>query len=336
MRSGEDPRVTVRHLSSPADHGKELAEDARSGLTAHPKRMPSKWFYDTRGSRLFTDITRLPEYYLNRVETEILAARADDIVAAVRPEEIVELGSGYSVKTRLLLDALRRTGTGTHYVPVDISEVALLAAARRLSTDHPWLVVDGYIGDYFTDLPKVPRRGRRLVVMLGSTLGNYEKTERATLLSALAGILEATDGLLVGIDLVKEEELLLAAYDDAAGVTGEFNRNMLVVLNRELDADFDLDAFDYVAVWNDERACVEMGLRARRPITVELRKLDLRISFSEGETLHNEVSCKFTRESARRELGDAGMSLAGWFPDADDRFALALARLSGEQGSNRP
>ncbi len=327
MRSGGDAPVTVRYLSDPADNATELANDARAGLSTRPKHMPSKWFYDSRGSQLFEDITRLPEYYLTRAETEILQANADDIVSSVNPAEIVELGSGFSVKTKLLIDAMHRAG-GTRYLPIDISEDAVWDAARHLCTYYPWLAIDGVVGDYFTDLDKVPRRGRRLVTFLGSTVGNYPEAERKDLLQALAGMLAPGDALLLGVDLVKAEELLVAAYDDAAGVTAEFNRNMLHVLNRELDADFPVADFDYVVEWNERRACVEMGLRATRPMVITLNKLDLEIAFEAGEELHNEVAYKFTRRTATDELSAAGLTLTGWYSDHFHRFALALARLS--------
>lgn len=328
MRSEGDAPVTVRNLSNPADYGVEFENDARAGLTAFPKHMPSKWFYDSRGSQLFEDITRLPEYYLTRAETEILQMHANDILTAVRPNEIVELGSGYSVKTKLLIDAMRRVGSGSRYVPIDISEKAVQDAAQHLCTYYPWLAIDGLVGDYFIDLDKIPRRGRRLVTFLGSTIGNYEESERKDFLSAMAAMLDPGDALLLGLDLVKAEEFLLAAYDDAAGVTAEFNRNMLHVFNRKLGANFVVDDFDYVATWNEDRACVEMGLRATRPMTVTLSKLDLEISFAAGEHLHNEVSCKFTRHTATDELSASGLTLETWYTDRKHRFALALVRLS--------
>lgn len=327
MRSEGDAPVTVRYLSSPADYTVEFANDARTGLTAFPKHMPSKWFYDSRGSQLFEDITRLPEYYLTRAETEILETHADEILSAVRPDEIVELGSGYSVKTKLLIDAMRRVGSGSRYVPIDISEKAVREAALHLCAYYPWLAIDGLIGDYSIDFDKVPRRGRRLVTFLGSTIGNYEESERKDFLSAMATMLDPDDALLLGLDLVKAEKFLLAAYDDAAGVTAEFNRNMLHVVNRELGANFVVDDFDYVATWNEDRCCVEMGLRATRPMTVTLSKLNLEISFAAGEHLHNEVSCKFTRRSATDEFNASGMTLEKWYTDRKQRFALALVRL---------
>jgi L-histidine N-alpha-methyltransferase len=318
--------VTVRYLSDPVDHAEELARDAREGLLGTPKTMPSKWFYDARGSQLFDDITRLPEYYLTRAETEILERCAGEIVAAVRPREIVELGSGYSVKTKLLIDAMRRCGSGSRYVPIDISEDALREAGRHLSTYYPWLAVDAFVADYLNDLDKIPRRGTRLVTFLGSTLGNYPRRERRRLLGALASSLSTGDGVLIGLDLVKPRRELLAAYDDAAGVTAEFNRNLLHVLNRELDGDFPVDEFVYEAAWNEGDSCIDMGLRASRATTVTLKKIDLEVHFAAGELLHNEVSCKFTRRGAEAELMDAGLLLDAWHTDERGRFALALAR----------
>ena len=326
MRAEGDAPVTVRPLSNPADAGAELAADARHGLTDAHKHLPSKWFYDARGSQLFEDITRLPEYYLTRAETQILENHADAILGTIRPVEIVELGSGYSVKTKLLIDAMRRIDSGQTYIPIDISDDAVWAAAQHLCTYYPWLTIDGLVGDYFSDLPKVPRRGRRLVAFLGSTIGNYEETERKQFLRALAGMLAPEDGLLLGLDLVKAPESLIAAYDDAAGVTAEFNRNMLHVVNRELGADFVVQDFEYVCVWNERRACVEMGLRATRDMTVRLEAIGLEVEFGHGELLHNEVSCKFTRRTASDELGAAGLALDSWYTDPRNRFALALAR----------
>lgn len=328
MRNEGDAPVTVRSISSPADHEAELEADARNGLSSHPKHLPSKWFYDARGSQLFEDITRLPEYYLTRAETEILENSADAIMEAVRPVEIVELGSGYSVKTKLLIDAMRRGGSGQTYIPIDISEDAVWEAARHLCTYYPWLTIDGLVGDYFSDLPMVPRHGQRLVAFLGSTIGNYDESERKDFLGELSDMLLPGDALLLGLDLVKDEESLVAAYNDGAGVTAEFNRNMLYVLNRELGADFPVSDFDYQCRWNPRRACIEMGLRASRPITITLEKLDMQIEFEAGEVLHNELSCKFTRRSATEELGAAGLAIDGWFTDPLDRFAVAMARRS--------
>lgn len=326
VRSEGDNPVTVRRLSDPSNVGADLAADARSGLSATPKRMPAKYFYDARGSQLFDDITRLPEYYVTRVETAILQSHADTIVGQVRPFEILELGSGYSVKTKLLIDAMRRAGSGIRYVPIDISEDALWEAAKALGTYYPWLAIDGYVGDFFADLQKVPRRGRRLVTFLGSTIGNFEESRRIKFLSEVTGILEADDAFLLGVDLVKPVETLIKAYNDSAGVTAEFNRNMLHVLNRELDADFDVDAFEYVARWDAAQACIEMSLRATRSMRVRLAALPLDIEFEAGEELHNEIACKFTRGTVTGIFNASGLMLDGWFTDPAHWSALALAR----------
>lgn len=337
MRSTGDAPVTIRRLSPPADHGAELAHDVRIGLAADPKRLPSRYFYDARGSRLFEDITRLPEYYLTRAETEILERSADTIVGAVTPDEIVELGSGYSVKTKLLIDAMHRVGSGSRYVPIDISEDALRAAATALCAHYPWLAIDGLVGDFRNDLDQVPHRGRRLVTFLGSTIGNFVRDDRIRFLEAIAAMLEPGDALLLGVDLVKAESTLLAAYDDAAGVTAEFNKNLLHVLNRELDADFPPDAFDYVARWDPERRCVSMGLRARRGLVVTIKQLDMDVAFTGGEILHNEISCKFTRTRLDRELQVAGLHVISWFTDERNRFAMALTgRCDSSCRGHRP
>ncbi len=317
--------VTITHLATQRGDTTRMLEDAREGLLASPKSMPSKYFYDARGSRLFDDITRLPEYYLTRAETEILEASAEAIIGAARPAEVVELGSGYSVKTKLIVDAMRLAGSGERYVPIDISENALLEAAQHLAAYYPWLHIDGYVGDFLTDLPEVPRTGRRLVTFLGTTVGNFDGTRRAEVLASIALLLEPGDSLLLGFDLVKDEATLLAAYDDAAGVTAAFNRNMLHVMNRELRADFPVDDFEYVATWDAERACIDMGLRATRDMTVTIGALGETISLAAGELIRNEVSCKFTRARFVTDLEAAGLALAQWHTDRQDRYAVALA-----------
>ena len=323
--TAEKAPVTIRRLSAPADHGAEVADDVRRGLSAIPKTLPSKYFYDARGSALFDDITRLPEYYITRSETEILERCAPTIMEQVQPAEIVELGSGYSVKTKLLIDAMRRVGSGETYVPIDISEDALAEALEHLANYYPWLAIDGLVGDFFNDLPKVPRRGRRLMTFLGSTIGNFVLDERFRFFTAIHGALEPGDALLLGIDLVKDIDIILAAYDDSAGVTAEFNRNILNVVNSELDGDIPVDDFEYVVRWNPELECVDMGLRARRDIVAHLGAIDLRVEFSEGEEVHNEVSCKFRSDTIGRELAAAGLEVIGWFEDTQRRTALVLA-----------
>ena len=325
MRTAGDAPVTIRYLAEPIDTRAELAADVMSGLTSNPKAIPSKYFYDAVGSDLFEQITRQPEYYLTNAERDILEAYADDIMELASPRELVELGSGSSVKTRLLIEAMHRAGTGSRYVPIDISEDALAGAAKELCGDYTWLEIEGLVGDFHTDLPKAPRRGRRLVAFLGSTIGNLQDRERTMFLGQVDEMLAPGDHFLLGIDLVKDEETLIAAYDDAAGVTAAFTRNILDVVNRELDADFDVEAFRHVPLWNPELACMEAWLEATRPMRIHVRDLNLDVDIAEGERIHTEVSCKFTRASAGEMFTGSGMDVVAWFTDADHRFAVVLA-----------
>ncbi|MFF8503920.1 L-histidine N(alpha)-methyltransferase [Streptomyces anulatus] len=299
-----------------------LRADVLSGLTRHPKTLPPKWFYDARGSELFEEITRLPEYYPTRAEREILAARAEEIAAASGARTVIELGSGSSEKTRHLLDVLPELHS---YVPVDVSESALTGAADSLLAEHPDLSVHALIADFTGGLALPGTPGPRLVAFLGGTIGNLLPEERAAFLRSVRSLLSPGDALLLGTDLVKDEETLVAAYDDAAGVTAAFNKNVLNVVNRELGADFPLDEFDHLAVWNPRDRWIEMRLRARRALSVKIRELDLVVPFEAGEELRTEVSAKFRREDVREELADAGMRLTQWWTDSAGRFALSLA-----------
>lgn len=299
-----------------------LRADVLSGLTRHPKTLPPKWFYDAHGSDLFEEITRLAEYYPTRAEREILIAHAADIAAASGARTLIELGSGSSEKTRHLLDALPELHT---YVPVDVSESALTGAAEALLAERPGLSVHALIADFthVLDLPDSP--GPRLVAFLGGTLGNLLPQERAEFLKSVRARLAPGDSLLLGTDLVKDAATLVAAYDDAAGVTAAFNKNVLTVVDRELGADFQLDDFDHVAVWDPEHEWIEMRLRSRRAQTVKIPELDLVVSFEAGEELRTEISAKFRKEGVRDELAAAGLRLAQWWTDSEGRFALSLA-----------
>ncbi|MEV7896906.1 L-histidine N(alpha)-methyltransferase [Streptomyces cyaneofuscatus] len=299
-----------------------LRADVLSGLTRNPKTLPPKWFYDARGSELFEDITRLPEYYPTRAEREILEERAEEIAAVSGARTVIELGSGSSEKTRHLLEALNGLES---YVPVDVSESALTGAAESLLAEHPGLSVHALIADFTGGLALPGTPGPRLVAFLGGTIGNLLPEERAGFLHSVRSLLSPGDALLLGTDLVKDEETLVAAYDDASGVTAAFNKNVLNVVNRELGADFPLDDFEHVAVWNPEQRWIEMRLRARRALTVKIRELDLVVPFEAGEELRTEVSAKFRQEDVREELAAAGLQLAQWWTDAEGRFALSLA-----------
>ncbi|MEU3776136.1 L-histidine N(alpha)-methyltransferase [Streptomyces sp. NPDC032472] len=306
-----------------------LREDVALGLTQAPKALPPKWFYDARGSELFEEITRLPEYYPTRAEREILLARAGEIAAVSGARTLVELGSGSSEKTRHLIEAMPELDT---YVPVDVSESALEGAARTLLAEHPGLRVRALLADFTKPLRLPQSPGPRLVVFLGGTIGNLLPAERAAFLASVRAMLSPGDALLLGTDLVKEESVLVAAYDDAQGVTAEFNRNVLSVINRELDADFPVEGFAHVAVWNREQEWIEMRLRARSELVVKVRALDLLVPFEEGEEILTEVSAKFRQEGVRKELASAGLELARWWTDAEGRFALSLSVADAETG----
>ncbi|MFF0286884.1 L-histidine N(alpha)-methyltransferase [Streptomyces sp. NPDC005262] len=299
-----------------------LRADVLHGLTRHPKTLPPKWFYDAHGSELFEEITRLPEYYPTRAEREILVARAPEIAAASGAKTLIELGSGSSEKTRHLLDAL----PGLHsYVPVDVSESALRGAAEALLAERPDLSIHALIADFTGELVLPDTPGPRLVVFLGGTIGNLLPDERAVFLKSVRSLLSPGDALLLGTDLVKDEEVLVAAYDDAAGVTAAFNKNVLTVVDRELGADFDPADFDHVALWDRRQEWIEMRLRARRALTVKIPGLDLVVPFEAGEGLRTEVSAKFRKEGIRGELATAGLTLSQWWTDSAGRFALSLA-----------
>lgn len=317
--------IELLHIDDAEDVRAALAADVREGLTTTPKRLPSKWLYDARGSALFEQITRTPEYYLTRAETAILERVADDIIAAVAPAEIVEIGSGSSRKTRLLLEALHRHGAGDLYIPFDVSADAVEQAATTLLADYPWLTVRGVVGDFSQHLTEVPRSGRRLVALLGSTVGNAPPGEQVELLRGVAGMLEAGDALLLGADLVKDPEILEAAYDDAAGVTAAFTMNLVRVLQRELTAEIDIEALRHVARWMPGPAWVEIGIEAIRPTTLRFPTLDLEVALQAGERIRTEVSAKYTRTTLTDRLAAAGLALQAWHTDPDDLFAAALA-----------
>jgi dimethylhistidine N-methyltransferase len=310
----------------PADYFTDsLHADVRRGLGGSPRTLPPKWFYDKRGSDLFEQITRLPEYYPTRAEQEILDRRAVEIATLTRAATLVELGSGSSRKTRLLLDALTAGGTLRRYAPLDVSAAALEEAGRAICRDYPQLRVAATVADFEGGLALSDEPGPRLLAFLGSTIGNFDEEQRAAFYRTLALSLTSDDVLLLGADLVKEPEVLVRAYDDAAGVTAEFDKNVLHVLNRELGADFDPEGFDHVAVWNTEHERIEMRLRSRRAQTVKVPDLDLSVDFAEGEDLRTELSCKFRRETLTAELKEGGFTVRQWWTDAGQRFALLLA-----------
>lgn len=316
------------HDHLPQHHVEQsLRADVLAGLTSTPKTLPPKWFYDKVGSELFEQITELPEYYPTRAEREILEQRAAAIARTTRAETLVELGSGSSTKTRLLLDALQHEGTLERYVAVDVSESALVQAGLALVADYPGLIVDALVADFETQLDVVPRYPRRLIGFLGGTIGNLEPAARRRFLTAVRAQMGDDDCFLMGTDLVKSPEVLIPAYDDAAGVTAEFDKNVLRVLNRELGADFDPEAFAHKAIWDAEHEWIEMRLRALRDLRVTIPALDdLRVSFTEGEELRTEISAKFRLAGVAAELTSAGFATVDQWTDDGERFGVTLAR----------
>lgn len=308
------------------DMERALREDVHRGLTATPKVLPPKWFYDDRGSELFDEITRLPEYYPTRREREILEDRAPEIATASGADTLVELGSGTSTKTRLLLDALRDNGRLRRFVPFDCSAATLRAAGEAISSAYPTASVHAVVGDFERHLPLLPHDdGRRLVAFLGGTIGNLAPPERAKFLSELAGGLAPGEHLLLGTDLVKDRNRLVAAYDDSAGVTAEFNRNVLHVINQALEANFACEQFEHVALWNDDEEWIEMRLRSRGAQHVVVNGLDLDVSFADGEEMRTEISAKFRRDRVESELAAAGFEIVRWWTDRAGDFALSLS-----------
>ena len=303
----------------------QMAVDVRRGLTAASKTLPPKYFYDARGSELFDEITRLPEYYPTRTERGILRDRVAEVAAATGAETLIELGSGTSEKTRLLLHALRSAGSLRRFVPFDVDPAILKDASAAVQAEFPGLEVEPIVGDFEQHLAALPSGPRRLLAFLGSTIGNLEPAPRATFLRSVRSTLRPGDAFLLGTDLVKAPERLVAAYDDAAGVTAAFNQNVLAVLNRDLGADFDVEQFDHVAVWDARNEWIEMRLRSRIEQVVRVPALDLTVRFARGEEVRTEISAKFRRSGVTAELVAAGLEPRQWWTDPAGDFALSLA-----------
>ncbi len=323
-----EPRVTV--LLDPDWASGSLVDDVRRGLGARPRRLPPKWLYDDVGAGLFDEITRLPEYYPTEAERSILTAHAADIAAACDAGTLVELGSGTSDKTRTLLDAFRAPerphGPLRRFVPVDVSDATLRGAAASLSERYPGMAVEAVVGDFTLHLGQLPRGDRRLVAFLGSTIGNFYVEERAAFLGALADSLDPGEWLLLGTDLVKDVDRLVAAYDDSDGLTERFIRNCLTVVNRELGADFDPGAFSYVPFWDPRMERIDMRLRAEEPSVVTVPGAEIVVELGTGEEICVEISTKFRPDGIRCELDDAGFDLVESWTDPAGDFALTLAR----------
>jgi L-histidine N-alpha-methyltransferase len=325
--TAERIEIEVRYNGA---QGAEMAHEVRQGLVAKPKELPPKYFYDERGSQLFERITELPEYYPTRAERSILASQAAEMIAAAGdPETLIELGSGSAAKTRHLLSAMEAARCIGSYVPVDISEEITHETAERLVEEYPGLSVRGLVCDFEQDLERIPEvEGGRLIAFLGGTIGNLYPDQRREFLGRVAALLGPRDRLLLGTDLVKDRARLEAAYDDSEGVTSEFNKNVLVVLNRELGADFDLDAFEHFARYEERDAWMDIGLRSLADQTVRIDGLDLTVRFAAGEEMRTEISSKFTRPRLERVYAESGLGMTGWFTDEAGDYALSLARAA--------
>ena len=303
-----------------------LAEDVREGLSCPFKELPPKYFYDARGSKLFEQITELPEYYPTRAERSILESGAADIVAAAGPTTLIELGSGAAAKTRYLLDAMRDAGSLETYVPVDISEEITRRVAEELVSEYDGLRVHGVVCDYETHLERVPREEGGLIAFLGGTVGNFRPGPRRSFLARIATLMYPGDRFLLGTDLVKDPGVLEAAYNDSQGITAEFNKNVLLVLNRELNAGFEPEAFEHVAFWDADNEWIDIRLRSLVKQFIDIRDLDMQVHFARNEEMRTEISTKFTRERLEASYADAGLELVEWWTDPDGLFALSLAR----------
>jgi L-histidine N-alpha-methyltransferase len=306
-----------------------MAADVRAGLSRPFKELSPRYFYDERGSQLFEQITDLPEYYPTRCEREILVEQSEAICrAANRPATLIELGSGSAAKTRVLLDAMQSAGCLETYVPVDISEEITRETAREIAGEYEGITVRGLVCDFELDLERIEAGGPRVIALLGGTIGNFAPQQRAGFLRRIANLLDPDDRFLLGTDLVKDRATLEAAYNDSAGVTAEFNKNVLAVLNRELQADFDLDAFEHVARWDPENLWIDIRLRSLADQIVNVKALDMQVPFTAGEEMRTEISTKFARPGLEGIYAEAGLEITDWFTDSDGLFGLSLARVS--------
>jgi len=319
------PEIAVDIHLTADDLRRKLGDDVRLGMTGSPKSIPPVWFYDEMGSRLFEEITRLPEYYPTRVERRLLERHGPEIAEIVSADTLVELGAGACDKTRLLLDAMAGHGHLRRYVPFDVSDDFLRAAAGDLHAAYSDLEVHLVVGDFHQHLGGIPVGGRRLVAFLGGTIGNLVPDERRRFLFDLNCIMAFDDHLLLGSDLVKDPDRIVRAYDDAGGVTAEFNRNVLRVLNHRLGAAFEPRQFDHVARWDQSNRWIEMRLRSRCRQTVTIGDLDMAVDFDEGEEMLTEISAKFTPEQVERELVDAGFVVDAMWGAEDGEFLLTVA-----------
>ncbi len=320
-----EQRITIDVQLDPHRSDSDL-EELRRGLLAEPRWLPTKYFYDRRGSALFEEITRLPEYYPTRAERSLLLQIAPEIDQLTRAAELVELGAGAATKTRVLLDAMQKTGRLRLYVPFDVSESEVRRVAHELATEYPDLWVQGIVADFVHHLAAIPAGSPRLVMLLGGTIGNYTPKDAVGLLSRLSARMSSGDYFLLGADLIKDVETVERAYNDGSGITAEFNRNLLQVVNRLVEGDFQPNLFRHLAFYDTELHRIEMHLVADRDHRVILPKLDLELDLRKGEALRTEISCKYDKDRIDGLLAASGFDLYRWFTDSEDLFALALAR----------
>ena len=328
MGTAATEQITIDVHMPPGGPLSGMAADVRAGLTKPFKELSPRYFYDERGSQLFEDITRLPEYYPTRCEREILENHAGEICSAAgQPATLIELGSGSAAKTRVLLDAMSDAGCLRSYAPVDISEEITRHTAEAVAGEYG-ITVHGLVCDFERDLERMPLAGPRVIALLGGTIGNFEPAQRASFLARVANLLGPDDRFLLGTDLVKDRATLEAAYNDSGGVTADFNKNVLYVLNRELGADFDVEAFEHVARWDEENLWIDIRLRSLRRQVIEFKTLDMLVAFERGEEMRTEISTKFARDGLAGIYGEAGLELTEWWTDPAGLFALSLARAS--------
>jgi L-histidine N-alpha-methyltransferase len=326
VKGAEASQITIDVHLPPGGPLSGMAADVRAGLTKPFKELSPRYFYDGRGSELFEQITELPEYYPTRCERQILELNAPEICStAGDPATLIELGSGSASKTRVLLDAMRDAGCLAAYAPVDISEQITRDTAVAIASEYE-ITVHGLVCDFERDLERIPLGGPRVIALLGGTIGNFEPAQRASFLARVANLLGDEDHFLLGTDLVKDRAPLEAAYNDSAGVTAEFNKNVLAVLNDRLGCNFDLDAFEHVAFWDEDNLWMDIRLRSLARQMIDISALDMQVAFDRGEEMRTEISTKFAREGLAGIYAESGLDMAGWWTDPDGLFALSLAR----------
>jgi L-histidine Nalpha-methyltransferase len=325
MTSRTDPSITI-DIPSTREDADFVKTQITRGLSTYPKTLPSKLFYDERGSTLFEQICELPEYYQTRTEHQLLTRWADEIVKLTGAEELVELGSGAATKTRVLLDAMTRVGQLRHYVPFDVDESIVRRVSEELIKEYPGIHIHGVVGDFLVHLEHIPEGGKRLVVILGGTIGNLPTAAAQTFLTAVNAEMASGDYFLLGVQLITDRRRLEAAYNDTQGITAKFNKNIIRVLRHKFGANSDPDSFDHVARYNEDEHRIEMWLRSRVEQTLDIRELNIQVHFQKGEEVRTEISTKYDDSLADSLLTSSGFELVKWYTDVDNLIGLALAQ----------